>query len=171
MRALIVYETLWGNTEAVARAIAERLQGSMSVEVLSADAAPTNVKGFDLVLVGGPTHAFSMSRASTRANAVEQHGAPQQPAIGIREWLHVLEEAPTGTRGATFDTRVDKPRLPGSAARAAKQELSSLGFDIVAKQKSFRVHDYAGPLIDGELERAAEWGRELSETVLAGRNL
>lgn len=167
MRALVVYESQWGNTEAVARAIAEQLQASMDVEVVAAEAAPTDVKGFDLVLVGGPTHAFSMTRASTRASAVEQHGAPSAPALGIREWLHVLENAPSGTRGATFDTRVDKPRLPGSAARAAKQELKSLGFDIVAKQESFRVHDYAGPLVDGELERAGEWARQLSAKVLA----
>lgn len=167
MRALIVYESLWGNTEGVARAIAEQLQTAMSVDVIDADAAPTNVDGFDLVLAGGPTHAFSMSRPSTRGNAVSQHGAPWAPARGIREWLAALEHAPHGTRAATFDTRVDRPRLPGSAARAAKQELHSLGFDIVAKQKTFRVHDYAGPLLDGELQRAAEWAKEIVRTVMA----
>lgn len=167
MRALIVYESLWGNTEGIARAIAEQLQTAMTVEVVDADAAPTNVDGFDLVLVGGPTHAFSMSRPSTRENAVSQHGAPWAPARGIREWLGSLEHAPHGTRAATFDTRVDRPRLPGSAARAAKQELQSLGFDIVTKQKSFRTHDYAGPLVDGEVQRAAEWAKEIARQVMA----
>ncbi len=168
MRALIVYESLWGNTEGVARAIAEQLQTAMTVEVVDADAAPTNIDGFDLVLVGGPTHAFSMSRPTTRENAVSQHGAPWAPARGIREWLGVLEHAPHGTKAATFDTRVDRPRLPGSAARAAKQELRSLGFDIVVKQETFRVHDYEGPLIDGELERAGQWAKDLANRVQAG---
>ncbi|MGM1029004.1 MAG: flavodoxin family protein [Actinomycetota bacterium] len=167
MRALIVYESLWGNTEAVARAIAEQLQTAMAVDVVAADAAPTSVARYDLVLVGGPTHAFSMSRASTRENAVAQHGASRAPERGIREWLATLEHAPRGTRAATFDTRVDRPRLPGSAARAAKQELRSLGFDIVTKQETFRVHDYAGPLVDGELARAAEWAKDLVRAVMA----
>lgn len=166
MRALIVYESLWGNTEAVARAIAAQLQASMTVEIVDADAAPTSVAGFDLVLVGGPTHAFSMSGPSTRQTAVARHGAPNSPGRGIREWLAMLEHAPRGTRAATFDTRVDRPRLPGSAARAAKQELRSLGFDIVVKQETFRVHDYEGPLIDGELERAGQWAKELGRAVL-----
>ncbi|MCR8669611.1 flavodoxin domain-containing protein [Agrococcus sp. HG114] len=166
MRALVVYESLWGNTEAVARAIAEQLGQSMEVEIVDADAAARSTDGFDLVVVGGPTHAFSMSRPSTRQNAVDQHGAPHAPRRGIREWLHELE--PTrGTLAATFDTRVDKPRLPGSAARAAKQELRSLGFEIVMKQESFRVHDYGGPLLDGETERAAEWARTIANAALA----
>ncbi|SDS16060.1 flavodoxin family protein [Agrococcus carbonis] len=167
MRALVVYESLWGNTEQVARAIADRLRRTMGSEAVTTDAAPTNVDGFDLVLAGGPTHAFSMSRPSTRQNAVDQHGAPHAPGRGVREWLGALERAPRGTLAATFDTRVDKPRLPGSAARAAKQELRSLGFEILAKQQTFRVHDYAGPLVDGELARAADWADELALAALA----
>ena len=170
MRALVVYESQWGNTEQVARAIATELHASMQVELVDSDNAPTTLAGFDLVCVGGPTHAFSMTRASTRADAVTQHGAPRAPTRGIREWLADLDRAP-GVKAATFDTRVDKPRLPGSAARAAKHELRSHGCDIIAKQQSFRVHGYDGPLLDGELDRATDWARQiaggLNETVPA----
>ena len=167
MRALVVYESLWGNTASIAQAIADELRSSMEVEVVDTDAAPTSADGYDLVLVGGPTHAFSMTRPSTRETAVAQHGAPMSPGRGIREWLDGLAQAPRGTRAVTFDTRVDRPRLPGSAARAAKQELRSLGFDIAAKQESFRVHDYGGPLVDGEAERARDWARGIARAVLA----
>lgn len=159
MRALVVYESLWGNTEKVARAIAAELQNSMEVVVSDTDVAPGSIDGFDLVLVGGPTHAFSMTRASTRADAVNTRHAPHAPDRGIREWFNDLSPATEGTKGASFDTRIDAPRLPGSAAKAAKQELRSLGFDVIMKPETFRVHGYDGPLVDGELERAAEWAR------------
>jgi hypothetical protein len=168
VRALVVYETLWGNTEKVARAIAAELQSSMTVEVVDSDSAPIVFEGFDLLVVGGPTHAFSMTRASTRDDAVVKQGAPHAPQRGIREWLHLVAGQNHTIRAAVFDTRVNAPRLPGSAAKAAQQELRSLGFEIVVKQKTFRVHGSEGPLVDGELERATEWAREIGRTVSAG---
>jgi len=164
MRALVVYETLWGNTERVARAIAERLGEGADVDVVDSDAAPTSVDGYHLVMVGGPTHAFSMTRPATRDEAVTGHSAPHRPERGIREWLDQLDRPSEQIPVATFDTRVDKPRLPGSAAKAAKHELRSLGFDTAVKQQTFRVHGYEGPLLDGELERAGTW----AEDVLTG---
>lgn len=160
MRALVVYESLWGNTEKVARAIAEALQPGMSIDVVNAADAPASVEGYDLLAVGGPTHAFSMSRPATRETAVQQQGAPSLVARGIREWLHDLAPATAPVRALAFDTRVDSPRLPGSAAKAARGELRSLGFEVPAKAMTFRVHGYEGPLLDGELDRAAEWARE-----------
>ena len=158
MRALVVYESLWGNTEKVARAIAAKLGGD--VTVLDSDAAPLSVDGFDLLVVGGPTHAFSMTRASTRADAVASYDAPYLPTRGIREWLNELQRPAAEMPAIAFDTRVDKPRLPGSSAKAARHELRSLGFDTSVKQRTFRVHGYEGPLLDGELERAAAWTDE-----------
>ncbi len=61
MRALVVYESMFGNTEAVARAVAGGLSGSMEVEVYEVSRAPSPVTGpIDLLVVGGPTHAFSL---------------------------------------------------------------------------------------------------------------
>lgn len=166
MRALIVYESLWGNTEKVARAVAEELGKTESVEIFDVDSAPDSVDGFDLVVVGGPTHAFSMTRPSTREGAVSQNHAPHAPARGIREWLGGLGHVSSRVPAVAFDTRVDSPRLPGSAAKAARHELRSLGFSVEAmKPKTFRVHGYEGPLVDGELDRATEWAREIAGTV------
>ena len=165
MRALVVYESLWGNTEKVARAIAAELAVTMQVDVVDVDSAPNTIAGYDLVAVGGPTHAFSMTRVSTRQTAVKQNGAPSAPQRGIREWLDVLTPTENHVKAVTFDTRANAPRLPGSAARAAKQELGSLGFEIPLKQKTFRVHGYEGPLVDGELEKAAVWAREVSQAL------
>jgi hypothetical protein len=157
MRALVVYESLWGNTEKVARAIAAGLAGLGSVDVMTSDSAPSTVDGYDFLAVGGPTHAFSMTRASTRADAITSRHAPLEPTRGIREWLAELDRPATAIPAIAFDTRVDKPRLPGSAAKAAKHELRSLGFDTSVKQESFRVHGYEGPLLDGEIDRARDW--------------
>ncbi|GAA0997701.1 flavodoxin family protein [Subtercola frigoramans] len=167
MRALVVYESLWGNTEQVARAIASALESTMSVELVDSDAAPPTVDGYDLLVVGGPTHAFSMTREATREGAVKQNGAPRAPKRGIREWiaqlpadeLHLSEQR---LPAITFDTRVDAPRLPGSAAKGARHELRSLGFDVRIKPQSFHVHGYGGPLIDGEIRRATDWVREFT---------
>lgn len=161
MRALVVYESLWGNTEQVARAIAAALSAQAEVDVLDSDAAPSSVEGYDLLVVGGPTHAFSMTRASTRADAVTSRAAPHEVARGIREWLDALERPQGQIPAVAFDTRVDKPRLPGSAAQAARHELRSLGFDTGVKHRTFRVHGYEGPLVDGELDRAREWASTL----------
>ncbi|TFC30685.1 flavodoxin family protein [Cryobacterium sp. TMT1-3] len=160
MRALVVYESLWGNTKQVARAVADRLGGVGTVDIVDSDAAPTTVDGYDLLVVGGPTHAFSMTRAATRAEAVKSHSAPHAPARGIREWLNELTRPAAAIPAVTFDTRVDKPRMPGSAAKAARHELRSLGFETVVKQETFRVHGYEGPLLEAELERASAWAGE-----------
>jgi flavodoxin len=161
MRALIVYESLWGNTEEIARAVATGLALTMSVDVVTSDAAPADVDRYDLLIVGGPTHAFSMSRATTRKSAVEERGAKTLPTRGIREWIERLEST-ASTVAYTFDTRVDSPRLPGSAAKAARHELRSRGFSTPAKAVSFYVHGYEGPLVDGEVDRATAWGQSIA---------
>ena len=161
MRALVVYESLWGNTEKVARAVADTLARVGKVDVVDSDSAPASVAGYDLVVVGGPTHAFSMTRAATRAEAVTSHSAPHAPDRGIREWLDGLDSRASSIPAVAFDTRVDKPRLPGSAAKSARHELRSLGFDTSVKPETFRVHGYEGPLLDGELGRARAWAGEV----------
>ncbi|MCR2800587.1 MULTISPECIES: flavodoxin family protein [unclassified Microbacterium] len=162
MNVLVVYESLWGNTEQIARAVAEGCDRGGTVHVVDSDSAPTSIEGFDLVVVGGPTHAFSLTRPATRADAVQSHSAPHAPDRGIREWLDQLDALSSPVPAAVFDTRVDKPRLPGSAAKVARRELRSLGFDTTSKPETFRVRGYAGPLLDGEVERAKRWGREMA---------
>lgn len=162
MKALVVYESLWGNTETIARAIATGLAESAQVDVADVSALPTVGEDVDLLVVGGPTHAFSMTRASTRADAQAQGATHPAAAVGLREWLDRLD-AETRPAVATFDTRVDKVRrLPGSAAKSAARAVRRRGHPLAAPARSFYVSDTAGPLLDGEVERATRWGRELA---------
>ena len=83
---------------------------------------------------------------------------------GEREWLEALGS--TGPAVATFDTRVDKVRhLPGSAAKAAAKLVRRSGHDLAARPESFYVADMAGPLVEGELDRARRWGESLVATA------
>jgi hypothetical protein len=183
MSALVVYESMWGNTRAVAEAIARGL--GPDTEVLDVTRAsgdlPTEV---DLLVIGGPTHAFSMSRGTTRHDAA-QRGAPAgEESQGIREWLAGLEpprtdaadlpgrdsSAPQPLAVATFDTRVAKVRrLPGSAAKAAAKEVRRRRLGHLVGTESFYVDDMAGPLLDGERERAEAWGEQLRRARAARR--
>ena len=61
----------------------------------------------------------------------------------------------------TFDTRVKVKLLPGSAAKSAAKALRARGFRRAEHGETFWVEDTDGPLKDGELERAEEWGHEL----------
>ncbi|QEO16128.1 hypothetical protein FLP10_07270 [Agromyces intestinalis] len=160
MKALIVVESIWGNTEAIAVAIGAGL--GAGAEVVRIDAAPDVLPaGLDLLVVGGPTHAFSMSRVDTRKAAKDQ-GATRVPRLGIREWIGKLGTPPRGTRVATFDTRSVAPRLPGSAAKKAMKRLVKLGYEPLAAAESFGVYGYSGPLEEGEVARAEQWGRTLA---------
>lgn len=169
MRALVVYESMFGNTEKVARAIGEGIGASMHADVVEVGAAPDTVPAdVTLLVVGGPTHAFSMSWPTTRRDAAQRATTVVSRDRGIREWLGGLPATTTGTEATTFDTRVTT-RITGSAARAASHRLYRLGYRLTAAFTSFRVADVAGPLVDGEVDRARDWGRALGAEVAARR--
>ena len=115
---LVVYESMFGNTVAVAQCIAEALRRhGANPTVVDARSAPRRLgPDVGLLLVGAPTHAFGMSRPSTRAAARDQ-GAIGDVEYGIREWLDELEQPDQPVSAACFDTRVRKPFLVGSAAQ------------------------------------------------------
>jgi hypothetical protein len=171
--ALIVYESMFGNTERIARAVRDGLRQYVPAEVVPVNRAPDAVPaGVRLLVVGGPTHAFSMSRASTRQEAWKQADVVMPIEVGIREWLAALAPA-DGTaaeapRVATFDTRIAKVRrLPGSAARSAAKLLRRLGYRQLGSSGSFFVNDSTGPVPDVEIERAKRWGTELGRLLTA----
>jgi hypothetical protein len=83
----------------------------------------------------------------------------------MREWLAGQQGSP-GVAAATFDTRIRKPRLPGSAARGAEKRLRRLGFRILAPAASFYVEGTLGPLLEGEQERARRWGAQLGSPMV-----
>ncbi|MEV8510467.1 flavodoxin domain-containing protein [Actinoplanes sp. NPDC051475] len=165
MKALVIYESMYGNTEKVARAIADGLRDGYEVTVADVATMP-RAFGVDLLVAGGPTHAFGMTRPSTREQA-RQQGEVRPGAVdaGLREWLVC---APTlgGVAAAAFDTKVDKPFLPGSAGRRAQRQLRRLGCRIVRPAQSFLVTGTAGPLAPDEEQRARHWGAELAATAL-----
>lgn len=163
MRALVVYESMFGNTQAVARAIADGLETWAAVDVVEVNAAPTVLADdISLLVVGGPTHAFGLSRESTRRDAATQTaGTLVSTGAGIREWLSRIAHPTTEIAAAAFDTKINKPWLPGSAAKAAHKRMRWLRFRMAAAPESFYVTGASGPLVDGELDRARAWGERL----------
>jgi Flavodoxin domain len=163
MKALVVYESLFGNTEQVARAISAGLSEHGDVEMVEVTKAPTEItEPVDLIVIGGPTHAFSMTRESTREDAFKQGASQGSTSIGVREWLEHLHRGRHSELVATFDTKVEKVRhLPGSAAKGAANAVHKLGYKTVVKPMSFFVQGVSGPLLEGELDRAHAWGERL----------
>jgi hypothetical protein len=166
-RALVVYESMFGNSGQIARAVADGVADLMTVEVAEVCSAPTDLAGVDLVVAGGPTHAFSMSRASTRRDARGQGATKGSVETGLREWLTALPDE-HGRWFAAFDTRVTRVRrLPGSASHSAARASRRHGFTQALAPESFYVLDVDGPLADGELDRARSWGRQVATSLPA----
>ncbi|GAA3560420.1 flavodoxin family protein [Nonomuraea rosea] len=169
MEALVVYESMYGNTRQIAEAVADGLATRMRTMVAEVGSAPGLVgEEVGLLVVGGPTHAFSMSRASTRQSAAQQATGPLvSRGDGVREWLGALRTSSAALGSAAFDTRIAKPRMPGSAARGVARRLRRLGIRAVAPAASFYVTGTKGPLVDGELDRAKRWGERLAASFPA----
>ncbi|EHR60970.1 flavodoxin family protein [Saccharomonospora cyanea] len=168
MRSLLVYESMFGNTRAVAEAVADGLRRHGAVEIVEVGDAPDTVEGVDLLVIGAPTHAFGMSRPATRDDAAQRARAANAPLVsrrdGVREWVaRVRLSSPV--RLAVFDTKVARPRLPGSAAKAVAKRLRGAPVELAAEARHFLVVDTLGPLVDGETERAREWGAKLPARV------
>jgi Flavodoxin len=167
VRALIVYESMFGNTEQVARAIAAGLRESLDISMADVSETPAAAADeADLIVAGGPTHAFSMSRMNTREDAIGRGADEAEREVGLREWIDALPAGRSGGKLATFDTKVASMRhLPGSAAKGAARAGRRHGYELAEPAESFYVHDVKGPLLDGELERATAWGRELAASI------
>ncbi|MBK9179364.1 MAG: flavodoxin [Acidimicrobiales bacterium] len=168
MPALVVFESRYANTHAVAAAIADGLRSQLSVDVAPvADAPWERVAAAELLVVGGPTHAHVPWTGTRRAVLTdERHRRDPDPAAdagSLRDWLGSLGRV-AGTATATFDTRFRKPLLlTGSAAHGTARRLRRRGFVLLDEPASFFVGDVAGPLLSGEAHRAMVWGRALAD--------
>ena len=172
MRAVVVYESMYGNTHLIANAIGVGLETVFDVSVVPvSQAGPAVLDGAGLVVVGGPTHVHGMSRASTRKAAVEAADKPASPlnvepdalGPGLREWFDSLGHYPV--KAAAFDTRMHGPAaLTGRASRGVARLLSAHGFEMVAAPQSFVVtkQDRLEPQED---TRAREWGARLAAGI------
>jgi hypothetical protein len=171
MNVLIVHESMFGNTRAIASAIADGMRRGRPVEdgrvrLVHVDDAPTTIPGdVDLLLVGGPTHALGMTRPKTREDAAMKGGTAARE--GVREWIESVTPRPE-LPVVTFDTRVHVALLPGSAAGAAARALRRRGFARAERGETFWVQGTPGPVGAGELHRARDWGARLSSRVTQG---
>lgn len=167
MKAVVVYESWFGNTQQVAEAVADELRRSAEVSLAAVDDPLPPLQGVDLLVVGAPTHAHALSSAGTRRGALQRRGETRPAGRGVRGWLRALP-AVDGRAAAVFDTRIDKPVfLVGSAARGIGRRLEHRGYVLVSNPRSFFVLDTEGPLAEGELDRARTWAATLAGALAA----
>lgn len=144
MKTLVVYDSLYGNTEIIARAVGDALPGE--VEVLHAGEAKVSELGaYDLLIVGAPTH-----------------GA--RPSPDAKAFLDKIQPfALKGVNVAAFDTRMTNKLITlfGVAAPKIAKALKEKGGTQVGSPEGFFVTGGEGPLKEGEVERAATWARGL----------
>jgi hypothetical protein len=172
MRAVVVYESMYGNTHLIADAIGAGLGTDFDVQIVPVpEASAAALDGADLVVVGGPTHAHGMSRAATRKAAVEAADKPASPlkvepdalGPGLRDWFGSLGQY--RVKAAAFDTRIHGPAaLTGRASKGVARLLRAHGFEVVAGPESFLVtkQDRLEPQ---ETTRARDWGATLAAAV------
>jgi hypothetical protein len=170
MRALIVYESMYGNTRAVAERIAAGLSERFEVTAVPVGEATVEmVDGVDLLVCGGPTHVHGMSRPSTRkaaVSAVVDKGAdlslePDADGPGLRDWFpRVGHRLPL--IAAAFDTRLDAPAtITGRASRGIARQLRRYACRLVVPPQSFLV-DKTNHLRSGQAQLAEAWGADLA---------
>jgi len=164
MKAIVVYESHWGNTAAVARAIAEGI-GPEAVAMSTAEASADQVAGAGLIVAGSPLLGFSLPTESMvkslGANQAKDPTPPDLSHPAMRTWLEGLARG--SGRAAAFETRIWWS--PGSAAKAILRLLEGAGYRAAAKPEKFIVQGKYGPLREGELERAKQWGAELARSM------
>jgi hypothetical protein len=168
MRALVVYESMYGNTHVVAGHIADGLRATHEVTLVPvAEATGDLVAGADLLVAGGPTHMHGLSSAKSRRMAAQAAAEddselrmdPAADGPGLREWLSAV--GPGRGLAAAFDTRISGvPAFTGRASRGVGKLLKRRGYSLVAAPESFLVGKRS-TLLDGEAARARRWGAAL----------
>ena len=147
MNALVIYDSTFGNTELIAQTIADTLADQGSVQLVQIhEASSLDLEGADLLVLGCPT---------------QRH----KPTPAVQAFLgSISRRALQGLPAAAFGTRYRKARwLTGSAARAIAKSLRKAGASLLLPGESFFVVGSEGPLEEGELQRARDWAREVTE--------
>jgi len=155
MKALIIYDSFFGNTEQIAQAIGNALGSQEEVEILRvSNVNPEQLTGLKLLIVGSPTRGF-------------------RPTEAITGFLkRISTNGLTGVKVAAFDTRLSASDIESSALRflvktggyAAKRianRLRKSGGDLIMPPEGFFVKGTEGPLKEGELERSADWAKQI----------
>ena len=178
MQAVVVYESMFGNTHAIADAVGKGIGQGLEpadnvVVVPVAEAGREPLGDADLLVVGGPTHFHGMSRTRTRRWAAATAQKPKNDLAldrdaqgpGVRDWLRSLGHG--HAKFAAFDTRFKGPAfLRGRASRTISRQLRRRGFEVVAKPESFFV-TLQNHLEPDEEARAREWGKRLVASLVS----
>jgi flavodoxin len=156
VKAVVLYDSVFGNTEKIAKAIGEALGSAEEVTFLRPGSG--QLAGLTLLVVGSPTRGFKPTEEL------------------VNELKSMQPNALKGTRSAAFDTRFTEAKIKASAfflpwlvkrygyaADTIGKLLKEKGAELVAPAQGFFVDDTEGPLLEGELERAGEWARGLRE--------
>ena len=164
MKAIVVYESHWGNTAAIARAIAEGL-GAGAQALSTAEAKGAALAGADLIVAGAPVLGFSLPRDaildSMRSGGPRYKAAPDVSAPSMRAWLEGL--AAGNGRMAAFETRIWWS--PGGSTGGIDRGLELRGYRKLAPARRFIVTGQEGPLREGEIEKARAWGEDLARAM------
>ena len=149
-KALVVYDSVYGNTEKVARALAKGLEdGGVDVDCVRVDAVKFDeLSWHDLLVVGSPVHAWSASKP-------------------IKAFLERLKSAEglSGKKAFALDTKMSRSRLAGSAGGKIEGKLKSLGLTIVKPHASAVVKGREGSLEEGAEETFKQLGAELAKMM------
>lgn len=163
MRIMVVYNSAFGNTEKVANTIGDALAEQASVTVRQAvQVTPLDPTGFDCLVVGSPTQKMNFTD-------------------GMRDFLAAIpEQGLAGINVAAFDTRISIDDIDSRIGRFAARvflhryaaepiadALATRGGQVVVEPAGFFVLDTEGPLKEGELDRAADWARQILKHVMA----
>ena len=159
MKTLVLYDSQYGNTQQIAQAIASMLGSPDDVSLLRAsEMKPAALNGRQLLIIGSPTQRFM----ATPALMAWLNGIPRD---GLR-----------GIQVAAFDTRLTEQQIRATpvlkwfvrkssyAAWWLAKRLKNKGGTLLLPPEGFYVAGMEGPLLPGELERAAEWGRKIIGT-------
>jgi flavodoxin len=155
MKAVVIYDSVFGNTEKIARAIAEALGGPPETVIVQVgDLKSDQLTGVDLLVIGSPTRGF-------------------RPTKAIQDLLKGLSPQDLqGVRVAAFDTRMSlrdvnnailtfMTGLFGYAADTIASQIKKKKGNLILPPGGFIVKASEGPLKDGELERAGAWARQI----------
>ena len=148
MKALIIYDSVHGNTEKVANAIGQGIHSEVKVLKVS-EADSVDLKTYNLVIIGSPTHG----------------GRPTQ---ALQNYFNNLaDNSLEGVEVTAFDTRFKAfwVKIFGFAAGRIADVLKSKGGHLVEAHMGFFVEGREGPLLDGELDRATNWGKTILENL------
>jgi flavodoxin len=144
MKTMVIYDSTYGHTEKIARAIGE-VTGGQVLHAATTDSA--DLADADVLILGSPTHG----------------GFPTEAIDGLLKALADLE----GTDVVAFDTRT-KRTIFGYAAPKIARRLEKKGGRLLAPPEGFFVRGKKGPLGDGELERAVDWAEGIAAGSIAG---